>query len=309
MDIPEPRVLVLLAARNGAAWIQEQVLSILEQQAVRLHIVIQDDNSSDNTVSTVIPMTAADPRVELRTNTVSSGSAAQNFFSLIRSTDAPGFDFVALADQDDIWDASKLRTAIQVLKKAGAHAYSGAVTAFWSHGRSVTLEQCPEKTESDFLFEGAGQGCSFVITADFYSRLRNHFISNPGLTSAIHYHDWSIYALSRVWGLSWAFDPHPSMRYRQHDENDTGARTSLAGVLKRLVKIRNGWYQAQLLAIAKLCLEARPESEIVSRWLNLLSSPQTLRRRLNIALFCARGGRRRKSDNAMLVASALAGWI
>ena len=44
---PHPRVLVLLAAYNGAPWIAEQIDSILDQQEIGVHVAIRDDGSTN----------------------------------------------------------------------------------------------------------------------------------------------------------------------------------------------------------------------------------------------------------------------
>lgn len=41
------------------------------------------------------------------------GGAAPNFFRLLRDVDMTGCDYVALADQDDLWHPDKLASAFQ----------------------------------------------------------------------------------------------------------------------------------------------------------------------------------------------------
>jgi rhamnosyltransferase len=48
-----PRVLVLLAAYNGAKWIVQQIETILNQKCVDVRLVISDDGSSDATLAKV----------------------------------------------------------------------------------------------------------------------------------------------------------------------------------------------------------------------------------------------------------------
>jgi rhamnosyltransferase len=303
-----PRVLVLLAAYNGARWIEEQVNSILSQVNVEICLIVGDDCSTDDT-RTKLGIFLDDPRIQLISSTDASGSAAQNFFSLIRGTSADGYDFVAFADQDDIWAREKLAIACLSLLNSGATAYSSAVTAFWQDGREVILRQAAKPTDSDFLFEGAGQGCSFVLDASFYARVRAFLIAKPGLTADVHFHDWAIYALSRVWDQQWIFDPRSFMLYRQHAENDTGARASLGGIAKRLELIKTGWYSRQLHSICAVCRVANPTDSIVATWHELLCLPGGILRKIRMIRFCLRGGRRRRLDSAGLVVAIAAGWI
>jgi rhamnosyltransferase len=304
----EIRVLILLAAYNGAPWIGEQIQSILRQTHVRGHLVIQDDGSSDSTESVAAEFAASDCRIQVIRSCTTSGSASQNFFALIRTHDAAGYDFIALSDQDDVWNRDKLHNAITILTSRRSAGYSSSVTAFWPNQRTRKLRQRSAVTESDFLFEGAGQGCTFVLSKPFYTDLRIFLRAHEGLTRGLHFHDWTVYALARSWGLTWSFDPRSSMRYRQHKHNDTGARTSASGVFMRLSRIRSGWYEQQLLGISAIC-RAATSSSVIERWHTLLRAEKSLHRRLLIAKFLIRGGRRKKLDNAILLFSALIGWI
>jgi rhamnosyltransferase len=304
----QPRVLVLLAAYNGSPWIDQQIKSILGQQGVNPELLIGDDGSIDDTPAR-INVFVDDARVRTLPCSSPTGSAAQNFLRLIRSAPADNYEFIALADQDDIWLEGKLFRACNSLIATGAAAYSSAVTAFWHDGRQKLLRQKSEPTISDFLFEGAGQGCTFVLSASFYGRLREFLLREPQATEALHFHDWAIYALSRCWALDWRFDEQASVLYRQHSFNDTGARASISGVRRRVALIRSGWYSRQLRVVAQLCRTAAPSNPLVAEWQAILLMRNGASRRWRMVLFTIRGGRRRLSDNLVLLAAMAAGWI
>lgn len=300
---------MLVACHNGAAWIAQQVESILTQDDVDLRVVVRDDGSSDDTLSEIARF-QADRRMKLCAGCDSASSAAQNFLALIRDNPADGFDFIAFADQDDIWFRHKLARACRMLAgNRSACGYSSSTIATWPNGRRTPLTHSARLTAVDFLFEGAGQGCTYVLRADFYAKLRTFLVSHRRLTERIHYHDWMVYALARSWGNSWLFDPSPSMCYRQHGNNDTGARCSWAGVRMRFDRIRRGWYRDQLTAIASICLAAAPTDATIKKWLSLFLAQNDWHRRVRVALFCLRGARRRRSDNLVIAAAALAGWV
>jgi rhamnosyltransferase len=303
-----PRVLVLLATYNGSRWIREQVESILGQQGVNIEIVARDDASTDDTHRELARL-AADERVRILTASAPSGSAARNFLTLIRENPASAFDLVAFADQDDLWNPNKLRRACQMLASSGAVGYSSATVATWEDGRQRLLKLSGAPTASDFLFEGAGQGCTFVLSADFYERIRGFLLAHGELTDGIHYHDWLVYALARSWGLPWCFDAWPSMQYRQHARNDTGARGTFQGIARRLARIRDGWYRGQLRVIAEICRTAAPANPVVLTWYRSFAAEDSLRKRLGVARFCLGGGRRRTLDKMVAVMAALRGWI
>ena len=306
--ITKPRVLVLLAAFNGATWLAEQVGTILGQVDVDVNLTISDDGSTDGTRK-VLEDLSADNRVHVVYTPAPTGSAAQNFLSLIRITPANNYDFIALADQDDLWLQGRLIRSCTALSESGAQGYSSSVVAFWGNSHQNILRQVAKPTATDFLFEGAGQGCTYVLGVTFYRRLREYLIQHMSETVLLHYHDWAIYALSRVWKEKWIFDPKPGLKYRQHGGNDTGARTSIGGVRRRVGQIRNGWYSRQLYVIAKVCSCAAPEDTNLSEWLKILASPRGMRRRWLMAAFCLRGGRRRFSDRLVVLGAVAMGWI
>lgn len=304
-----PRVLVLLAARNGEKWIVEQVESILSQVGVDVRIVISDDHSSDRTRQKIAELTC-DSRISVVTPSIATGSAAQNFMWLICNVADHEFEYLALADQDDIWHAEKLLRGVLHLERHGAAGYSCAVTAFWADGRnSETLTQSPNTTKLDFMFEGAGQGCTFVLKSDFFRRMQDFCRSHASQIKELHYHDWAIYALSRSWRLTWSFDKQAMVRYRQHDQNDTGARSSRDGVNKRVRLIKSGWYRRQMISIAAMCAIAAPNDRRIARWNLLVAQAPGVGRQIRMAGICIVSGRRRALDRLILTLAVLTGYV
>jgi glycosyltransferase involved in cell wall biosynthesis len=102
---------VVLCTYNGAAFIEEQLESILNQEVLPVEVVISDDASTDETVTVVegFLTTARLTHPEIRFDVVRNESAlgvVGNFESaLSRATG----DLVALSDQDDRWRPSKLK--------------------------------------------------------------------------------------------------------------------------------------------------------------------------------------------------------
>jgi len=307
-SIPLPKVLVLLATYNGEPWLSEQIESILGQRGVAVEIHIGDDNSKDGTRALIAAQWGDDARVCLRPPAAGSGSAGANFRRMLKESDLSGYDFVAFADQDDFWLPNKLAAAIHSLRQHGAFGYSCAVQAFWPDGREQVLAQVPSGTGADFLFEGAGQGCTFVLHPDLAHRAQLFCLDFPEATEALHYHDWLIYLLARAWQLKWYFDATPWMRYRQHGGNEIGSRGKIGSVLKRLELIRDGWYKRQIIAASRIFMLANNTSALVSNFVDLMFSSNTAGRRVRLATFFLRHGRRRVSDRIVMVISAAAGW-
>lgn len=306
-----PRVLVLLASRNGAAFIARQIRSVAAQEGVHVWIEVRDDGSTDATREIVRELAASGLPVSLRIDHDAKGSAAANFFALMRGADIAAVDYVAFCDQDDEWLPQKLLRATFKLRTSGALGYSAATRAQWPDGRSKVLVQSAEIRPADYLFEGAGQGCTFVLAKALFADLQRDLERASGMLSALRYHDWAAYALTRSTGASWAFDAEPAMVYHQHDRNDTGARSSGAGVMRRLRLVRNGWYSAQVRAVVRLVQFIHPEDASAAEWARLDAPARrtTLGARLARLRFVARNGRRRASDRCLLIAAVALGHL
>lgn len=303
-----PSFLVLLATYNGALWLEEQIDSILGQTGVTVFIEVTDDQSNDDTRSLIAQTWAHDPRLRLNPPASGTGSAGANFRRMLRSADMAQYDYVALADQDDIWNPRKLVSAVERMQQMGADGYSCAVSSFWPDGREKVLAQVAHTTGCDFLFEGAGQGCTFVLTQRLALRVQGFCIEFAAATEAMHYHDWMIYTLVRAWDMRWTFDPQAWLRYRQHDGNEIGSRGGFKSITKRLELIRGGWFQCQIFAALTVFRLANDSNALVNRFDILVRSPRTASRRLRLGIFFLQNGRRRLTDRAVMVFAAVAGW-
>ena len=307
-----PRILILLAVYNGKPWLTEQLESILSQEGVQVHVLIGDDLSSDGSLGLIERGWRTDPRVEICSSNRRSGSAGANFRQLYARANLVGFDFIALADQDDVWMPRKLISAVEALDRSGAGGYSCAVQAFWPDGRQVVLNQNPQIRAADFLFEGAGQGCTFVIRGELFARLQQFCRDHRAETEELHYHDWLIYLLARSWGCAWHFDPCAWMHYRQHGGNEIGARGGVQAITRRLALIRNGWLLRQVQAAVRLYILAGGTDHRVRQIADVLpdsACSTRLLRRFRITILIFRHSRRRLSDRLVLVAAALAGFF
>lgn len=306
----KPKVLVLLASRNGDINILQQLDSIQAQVGVELLIVIQDDNSSDTTAQFINTYAQTHRgNVQVFLNDVGTGSAGGNFKKLFTRVDAGAFDYIALADQDDIWLPDKLIRAANCLAVSNAGGYSAAVEAFWPDGRTRILRQSNRMSDADFLFEGGGQGCTFVIPAKNFEKVQDFCREHSKIVSKIHYHDWLIYLLIRAWSGTWYFDQNVAMRYRQHEGNEIGSRGSIGAFQYRIKKVKNGWYREQILCALKIHHLAAEQTLLLASFQELLLERNTFFRKIKIGFFLLNHSRRKFSERLFLIFCAVRGWI
>ncbi|MFJ2365658.1 glycosyltransferase [Pseudomonas sp. NPDC087697] len=246
------KIAVLLAAYNGVKWLPEQIESILQQKDVDVTIFVSVDFSTDATELWVSELASSNPRIKALPHGERFGGAGRNFYRLIRDVDFSEFDYIALADQDDIWLTDKLIAAHQEILGSGASGYSSNVTAFWPDGRKVLLNKAQQQRKYDFYFEAAGPGCSYVLKVPDALEFKRFVIANWSLVCEVSLHDWLVYAWFRSSGLSWYIDPVSHMLYRQHSSNQFGANTGIKALMARLSLLRSGWYRGEVSKISSL---------------------------------------------------------
>ncbi|SDR81908.1 glycosyltransferase [Agrococcus carbonis] len=262
-----PLVAVLMATHNGEEFIEEQVRTILDQQGVEVRIVVSDDASTDATLE--ILRGFGDDRITLL-EPGRFGTPQANFLRLIRDADVTGATAVALADQDDRWHLDRFQRQLALIAEHRLDAISSSVTAFWTQpdGSEVTeyLEKSQPQVELDYLLESAGPGCTFVLTASTFATVREVVAAHPLVDESVP-HDWIVYAIARATDRRWRIDPTPTIDYRQHGANATGANKGLRAALSRARRLASGDYRTQCAAIARLAasLATGPTGERLER--------------------------------------------
>ena len=232
------KISVLLAAYNGENYIDHQLLTILNQTHKPYKILINIDQSNDKTESIVKDFAKTNPEIQILNCNKRFGSAAANFIHLLKNTDLTEVEYIALADQDDLWKEDKLERAIQKLQK-GYDGYSSNVEAFWDDGRKKVLVKNQPQKDFDHFFESAGPGCTFVLTKRLALSLQD-FLKGGQFDQLDNYHDWLIYGYARSNGFKWYIDSYPGVEYRQHNANVFGANVGIKAFVSRIRRVING---------------------------------------------------------------------
>ncbi len=265
-----PKVAILLTAYNGVSWIEEQLATILNQSSVIVHVYISIDFSTDGTLEVLNKLRLNESRINLLEYGEKFGGAAKNFFRLIRDVDFLKYEYVAFADQDDVWLPNKMAFAINQIKQTGVDAYSSDVLAYWQDGRERLIKKSYPQKKFDFLYEAAGPGCTYVFKVIGLSSFKKFLIKNWRAVNEIALHDWLIYAYFRSNGFNWFIDCVPLIRYRQHENNQVGVNSGLKAYGVRLSKVRHKWYRYEVEKIARLLdLDVPTRSFMLRNFLHL----------------------------------------
>ena len=118
-------VCVMMSTYNGERYLEEQVLSILNQKGIETYLIIRDDGSTDNTCRIL------DKLCLLNTDRIKVYKGKnigynKSFLKLLGY--AEGYDYYAYADQDDYWLPDKCLRAINILSNKNACLYVSALS-------------------------------------------------------------------------------------------------------------------------------------------------------------------------------------
>ena len=242
------RVCVLMSTYNGQDFIKEQIESILQQQNVEVKLIIRDDGSKDGTLD-ILCQYYNSGLIEY-----SSGENlgyAGSFIRLLQ--DAPECEYYAFSDQDDIWLEDKLYMAIKCLKNqhADKQLYYSNLSIF-QNGAVLGMMRHPNTTTDKYrcLNQSICTGCTIVIN----NSLRKFVLSH--LPSIIHVHDLWLFHTAVFLG-NFYYDDNSFILYRQHGDNQIGAKFTRAARMKSRIKsLKTLTRQHEKEDEAKLLLES-----------------------------------------------------
>src|SRR5437868_5781705 len=100
-----PALSILLPTFNGAAHLEEQLRSILDQSFGDFELLIADDGSTDETPAIARSFSRMDGRIAIVPTAGNVGQKGR-LLELLGAAQAP---LVSVADQDDLWDRDKTR--------------------------------------------------------------------------------------------------------------------------------------------------------------------------------------------------------
>ncbi len=127
VTLPMAHVQVLIGTRNGARYLGAQLASLLGQGHDDWSLLVADDGSGGGTREILETFRAANPQRRIEIGAGPQRGSAANYLSLLART-RPG-DFVAFADQDDVWMPDRLHRALEGLGRARSGGGAGRVYA------------------------------------------------------------------------------------------------------------------------------------------------------------------------------------
>lgn len=216
-----PLVSVAMTTYNGEKYLKEQIDSILNQSYKNIELVICDDCSKDGTWSILQEYATIDNRIKIVQNSSNLGFV-RNFEQAISLCTG---DFIALSDQDDIWEKWKIEESVKTIGNHDLLCSNSLLVDSNNNSLGHTLKDTlefysiPDNQEILFkhlCFENFVQGSTILAQAAFLQPIAK--TSENSLK--IGYHDYW-YAFKATEGNGIIYLDKCTIRYRQHEKQVT----------------------------------------------------------------------------------------
>jgi rhamnosyltransferase len=210
-DSAIPLVAVLLATNEPTKYIKEQLESIKLQENVRTIIYWGDYGSSLSAKENVRKLLKG---FEYREYEILNSGPAANFFFLLEQTVE---DYVAFADQDDVWLPNKLTNQVNLLQNTPgipslAHSNSELLVG---HRRLPKRSRCNNHDFFSLAITNCCQGCTIMIN----DAAKRKILSS--LPAEVIWHDWWMGLVVSLTGHIY-FGVNTEVLYRIHKNNAIG---------------------------------------------------------------------------------------
>lgn len=245
MNNDNPSVLIMMASFNGEKYIREQIESILNQSFENWKLIIQDDCSSDKTLSVINEYVKEDNRIRLLINDGEHG-AYYNFHSLINKCKTWNSNYYMFADHDDIWHADKIQTMVNYFEQ---NTTDDVPTMIYGDmeiidgkgnktGKRINdLLKLKYRSQLDPFFNHTVFGCNCMINSELFNLVPS--VNTNDKVTSILCHDNYYAKYAAIFGQLIYIDSL-LMDYRRYGENVTSKHEYSYGIKKivrRLSKI------------------------------------------------------------------------
>lgn len=218
-------VAVLLSSYNGEKFIREQIISILNQKDVLVHLHIRDDGSSDSTLSIISNLKEEFPNQIFLHDYENKNIGIRNSFEYLMNETKNEYEYFSFSDQDDIWHVDKLTLLVNEIISSEKKNSDIPIMAFCD--MEITNEQLVPKLNSFYnktigfnkaiakatLLKGYISGCLMVFNKKSileYFKLKRYLL-----------HDFHIFQICRAKGLC-RFVKKELIQHRIHERNEVG---------------------------------------------------------------------------------------
>ncbi|RTZ43155.1 glycosyltransferase family 2 protein [Candidimonas sp. SYP-B2681] len=268
LDPPSPSVAILLCTYQGDKFLAEQLDSFLLQTHSNWKVWASDAGSTDDTLAILNNYQQVWGEAKLTILHGPVTGATDNFMSLVYNTDIQA-DYYAFSDQDDIWEADKLRRAMCMLDRNLEPDYQDTPALYCSrtryvdaHNHELGLSQLFKRPPSfgNALMQNIAGGNTMV-----FNDSARQLLLCVEKTTPIVIHDWWVYIVVTGCGGTVCYDRYPSLRYRQHSGNLIGMNSSMSARMIRVRMLLQGefkeWCEKNIAALQQIRDKLTPRNQ------------------------------------------------
>lgn len=284
------KVDILLSTYNGEEFLSAQIDSLLCQTYTDWKLIIRDDLSSDGTMSLISEYKSKYPdRIYVLENKSIKKGVVGSFECLL---EASAERYVAFCDQDDVWAPDKLLLQVEKMRELEAvHGNSMPILvhtdlsvvddrlelineSFWEYQHLNPNKMC---SLPRLLVQNCVTGCTVLIN-------RPLIVLATPFPDGVIMHDWWMALIAVSEGIVCDIKIS-TVKYRQHDNNDTGARQwNFEFIMRKIWEGREPLLlslvktQAQAKALISIVELSYVNRSIVEKYVSLYSHNWLMRR-------------------------------
>ncbi|MEP6565021.1 MAG: glycosyltransferase family 2 protein [Mesorhizobium sp.] len=239
MNKQDQHVAILLATKDGAPFIGEQLDSLLAQSHPLVDLWVSDDGSIDGTDTVIGSWQTRWHKGRLTLINGPRQGFAANFRSMIVDPRIEA-DYYAFCDQDDIWEPDRLESAINWMQTLDAEIpllFCSRTATMSETGNTTGYSPLFRRSPSfrNALVQSIAGGNTMMI-----NRAARQLLAKASARTEFVSHDWWAYLIVTAAGGMVRYDPRPLVRYRQHETNLVGANVSWKARFSRLGRLFRG---------------------------------------------------------------------
>ncbi|MGE5795669.1 MAG: glycosyltransferase family 2 protein [Ignavibacteria bacterium] len=215
MDSGNPLISVVITSFNSEKFIEEAVISVLNQTFQNFEIIVVDDQSTDKTAEIVREFSAKDSRIKFYSISHSGKPSTVRNYGIAK---AKG-EYIAFLDGDDVWEKYKLEEQFNSIQKNqdAVLVYSASITfganIFSPYYEVLPLLHKAARNKNDLIQKGNSIPLSTVLVSKKYLDMAGGFDEDPELKIE----DFDLWLRLGEFGY-FIFLPHIHAYYRIHPD-------------------------------------------------------------------------------------------
>lgn len=262
-----------MAVYNGAAFLERQLQSLLEQEHQFWSLITSDDGSKDESPQ-ILQRFAEKVEKTMPSANVSNlkgpmRGASENFMFLLRQINRRDRRcWIAFSDQDDVWLPDRLSRGLAALSELDTRAPALYCSSTWITSNDLMIQR---------LSALPGRPASFKNAIVQNIASGNTILLNPAASqlvctaaenvSKVVVHDWWVYQLISGAGGNVVFDTNPTLLYRQHSLNQIGANDRILSRAVRFAGMLRGnfrkWNEINIAALRQANFHLASENRVL----------------------------------------------